>query len=83
MTSREWGGDRLENNVGYNIDRKQCLSVKGRGMENEKGNRVEPDFLRNMKEAGGIKRSIMNRLGWNCLCSPGGRLLIGGGIVGL
>lgn len=45
--------------------------------------RIESDFIGNIEEAWGIKRSILDTLGFNCFCNPGGHLLIGRGIDGI
>lgn len=44
--------------------------------------RIEPKILGNIEKAWGIKRLILDMLDLNCLCSPGGYLLIGGGVDG-
>lgn len=44
--------------------------------------RIEPKIRGNIEKAWGIKRFILDMLDLNWLCSPGGYLLIGGGVDG-
>lgn len=63
-----------------------CRACIYRGRERRKRKevkmRIEPKIRGNIEKAWGIKRFILDMLDLNWLCSPGGYLLIGGGVDG-